>query len=194
MKTLLKLILPTKAFFDLFIWKISFIWIIQNYLISYLPSLRIRKALLIFFGAKIHKSATIYSGCEYRNPSHLKIGSGSSIGHRSILDSRMGLTIGKNVVLATEIMIWTLHHDYNDINFKNDGAPVFIDDYVWIGSRAIILPGVKINKFAIVAAGSVVTKDVPEYSVVGGIPAKVIAMRDKKEYNYIPTDFKMHMV
>jgi acetyltransferase-like isoleucine patch superfamily enzyme len=60
--------------------------------------------------------------------------------------------------------------------------------------KSYYLPGVKINKFAIVAAGSVVTKDVPEYSVVGGIPAKVIAMRDKKEYNYIPTDFKMHMV
>ena len=194
MKKLLLKIIGKSFYFKLFLWKISFIWIIQNYLISYFPSLRIRKALLGFFGAKIHKSATIYSGCEYRNPSRLKIGSGSSIGHRTILDSRMGLTIGKNVVIATEIMIWTLHHDYNDINFKNYGAPVYIGDYAWIGSRAIILPGVRINKYAIVAAGSVVTKDVPEYSVVGGIPAKVISVREKNKYNYTPTDFKMHMV
>ena len=68
-----------------------------------------------------------------------------------------------------------------------------IEDFVWIGSRSIILPGVKIGEGAIVAAGAVVTKDVLPYTVVGGIPAKQIAIRDRKNYDYIPGKYRLHM-
>ena len=61
---------------------------------------------------------------------------------------------------------------------------VFIDDYAWICCRSVILPGIKIGKGAIVASGAVVTKDVPPYAIVGGIPAKVIGWREKKNYDY----------
>jgi acetyltransferase-like isoleucine patch superfamily enzyme len=66
---------------------------------------------------------------------------------------------------------------------------VIIEDYVWICSRAIILPGVRIGKGAVVASGSVVTKDVEPWDVVGGVPAKKIAEREKKQYNYIPNEY-----
>ncbi|MBC2722396.1 MAG: hypothetical protein HGJ97_06900 [Desulfosporosinus sp.] len=63
---------------------------------------------------------------------------------------------------------------YYDVNFKSVGAPVTIDHHSWICSRAIMLPGINIGAYAVVASGAVVTKDVPPYAVVGGVPAKVI--------------------
>ncbi|WP_370630610.1 DapH/DapD/GlmU-related protein [Mucilaginibacter sp. 21P] len=75
-------------------------------------------------------------------------------------------------------MIWTLHHDYNSPDFAQAGAPVVIEDYAWVCSRAIILPGVTIGRGAVVAAGAVVTRDVAPYTVVGGTPAKKIADRN----------------
>jgi acetyltransferase-like isoleucine patch superfamily enzyme len=91
----------------------------------------------------------------------------------------MGLTIGSNVNISNEVMIWTLHHDYNDADFASTGQAVIIEDYVWLCSRSIILPGVTIGKGAVVAAGAVVTKNVEPYTVVGGIPAKQIAKRNE---------------
>jgi maltose O-acetyltransferase len=123
----------------------------------------------------------------------LIISNGCSIGPRVRLDARKGLTIKENVTIAAEVMIWTLHHDYNDINFKTIGAPVIIDEYAWVCSRAIILPGVKIGKFAVVASGAVVTNDVPDYAIVGGVPAKIIGQREIKDYKYIPYN-KMHII
>jgi acetyltransferase-like isoleucine patch superfamily enzyme len=175
-------------------WKLSFEWLFLNNIISPFPSHTIRKAFLQFKGAKISDHTIIYGGCEFRYPKGLVIDSGSSIGHRTVLDARMGLTIGKNVVFATEVMIWTLHHDYNDINFASIGAPVQICDYVWLGSRSIVLPGITIGEGAVIAAGSVVTKNVKPYSVVGGIPAKVISERIRHNYNYDPASFRLHMV
>lgn len=86
-------------------------------------------------------------------------------------------------------MIWTMHHDYNDINFKAVGSPVIIEDFAWVCSRAIILPGITIGKGAVVASGAVVVKDVEAWTVVGGVPAKKIGDRDKKQYNYIPNEY-----
>ena len=81
--------------------------------------------------------------------------------------------------LHTEAIIWTLNHDYNDIHFCGKGASTEIGTYAWICSRSIILPGIKIGEGAIVASGAVVTKDVPTFTIVGGIPAKVIGKRGK---------------
>lgn len=190
----LKKILPPSIRIYLGRWKNSVEWLLLNNIFSSFPSQTIRIAFLRLNGATISKHVLVYGGCEFRYPKGLNIGRGSSIGHRAILDARKGLTIGKNVTFATEVMIWTLHHDYNDINFTTVGAPVIIGDFVWLGSRSIILPGVNIGEGAVIAAGSVVTKDVEPYTVVGGIPAKVISRRKKIEYNYDPASFKMHMV
>jgi acetyltransferase-like isoleucine patch superfamily enzyme len=147
--------------------------------IGFLPFHSLRKLLLRLLGSKIGNYVGIYRGFEIRNPWKLEIGDNTLIGHNALLDARKGLKIGSNVNLSNEVMIWTLHHDYNDSNFSETGDMVVIEDYAWLCSRCIILPGVKIGEGAVVAAGAVVHKDVEPYTVVGGVPAKKIAMRNK---------------
>ena len=101
-----------------------------------------------------------------------------------MLDGRCGLTIGKSAVIAYESIIWTLNHDYNDIHFAAKGGPVNIGEYAWVCSRSIILPGINIGMGAVVASNAVVTKDVPDFAIVAGVPAKIIGYRERKEYDY----------
>lgn len=87
--------------------------------------------------------------------------------------------IGNNVNLAQGITVTALNHNFADTNRRIDEQgistnPVVIGDDVWIGANAVILPGVTIGRHVVVAAGAVVTKDVPSYCVVAGVPAKVI--------------------
>ena len=142
---------------------------------------------------KKDSSAVLYSGFIIRNPSRVSIGGGTVVGYNCELDGRQGLTIGKNVNISSDVKFYTLQHDYNDPEFGAVGAPVVIGDYAWISVRAIVLPGVTVGKGAVVAAGAVVTKDVPEYTIVGGIPAKIIGQRNEK-MNYCPADFRLPMV
>lgn len=176
------------------LWKQSIDWFLLNNVISSFPSQTVRIIYLRLLGAKIASGVPVYGGSEFRNPKGLRVGKGSSLGHRAILDARKGLTIGENVCFGTEVMIWSLHHDYNDISFCATGAKVTIGDYVWLGSRCIILPGVNIGNYAVIASGAVVTKDVPDYAVVGGVPAKQISAREKNNFSYSPAAHGMHMI
>lgn len=126
----------------------------------------------------------IYQTSEYlkaiRNPTGLCIGKGSIIGDNAILDARAGLIIGDDVNLSSDVQIWTYQHDYRDPFFScNPGhyGKVIIGNRAWIGPRVIILHSVKIGEGAVIAAGAVVTKDVPPFTLVGGIPAKIIGKR-----------------
>ena len=173
-------------------WRSSIEWFFVNTILSQFPSRRFRYFCLRILGAKIGRAA-MFGGFEIRNPAGLVIEDGCSIGPRARLDARMGLHLEKNVVIACEAMIWTLHHDYNDPCFRAVGAPVKIEEYAWICSRAIIMPGVKIGKAAVVASGAVLTHDVEPYAIVGGIPAKVIGMREKHDYHYVPSNYIQHL-
>ncbi len=157
--------------------------------IAYIPSRTIRTFLLKLLGLKVEKGAIIYGSFHIRRPSKITIGSGTVIGHKVSLDGRNGITIGKNVNFSSEVMIWTMQHDYNDPDFGAEGGEVIIEDYAWISARTIILPCVTIGEGAVVAAGAVVTKDVEPYTVVGGIPAKKIAIRNKN-LRYSPASNK----
>lgn len=89
------------------------------------------------------------------------------------------VTIGSHVNLAQGITVTALNHNFDNPALRIDEqgvstSPVSISDDVWIGANAVVLPGVSIGRHAVVAAGAVVTHDVPPYTVVGGIPAKVI--------------------
>lgn len=157
-------------------------------LLAQFPSQGFRKFVLRhLFGADIAPSAILYGGFEIRSPRKLKIGENTVIGHRATLDARGGLTIGKNVNLSSEVMIWTAQHDYRDPMFGTGFEPVIIGDYVWLGPRCIILPGVTVGEGAVVAAGAVVTKNVEPYTLVGGVPAQKIADRPKG-LNYNPAE------
>lgn len=110
----------------------------------------------------IGKNVFINSGCHFQDQGGITIGEGSMIGH--------------NVVLAT------INHDLEPKNDrKNHYAPIRIGNHVWIASNAAVLPGVSIGDWAVVAAGAVVTKNVLPYTVVGGVPAKVIKTISKEE-------------
>jgi acetyltransferase-like isoleucine patch superfamily enzyme len=111
-----------------------------------------------------------------REPS-IVIGRHTVINRACCLDGRGGLRIGDNVSISAGVWLLTDEHDMNDPGFAETPAPIVIEDYAWIGSRALVLPGVTIGKGAVVAAGAVVTKHVSPYHVVGGVPAHYLAMR-----------------
>lgn len=112
---------------------------------------------------------------------HLTIGDNSGIGERSVINGP--IIIGKNVMIGPEVMVYSVNHriDRVDIPMCKQGhterKTILIGDDVWIGARAIILPGISIGDGAVIGAGAVVTKNVEAYAVVGGNPARVIKRR-----------------
>lgn len=150
----------------------------------HLPLWSLRKVIFILSGVKIGKGTTIHMGCKFFQPKGITIGEDSIIGDRTFLDGRAELEIGDHVDIASEVLIYNSEHDIDSKTFKAVEEPVFIDDYVFIGPRSIILPGISIGKGAVVAAGAVVTKDIEPFMIVGGVPAKVIGERKNKDPNY----------
>lgn len=154
------------------------------HLLSYFPSHNVRKLIYRLGGIKIGRGSTFHMGVKFYDPKNIIIGQDSIIGEGCVLDGRDELVIGNHVALASDVMIYNSQHDTNDENFTAINKPVILEDYVFVGPRAIILPGVKIGKGAIIAAGAVVTKDVVEFSIVGGVPAIIIGQRKIKELKY----------
>ena len=109
------------------------------------------------------------------------LGDHSGIGAFSVIANTT--VIGKNVMMARECIINPSNHIISDVSIPMNQQgiepvkPVIIGDDVWIGSRAIILPGITIGSGSVVAAGAVVTHDVPDFCIVGGVPAKIIRYR-----------------
>jgi acetyltransferase-like isoleucine patch superfamily enzyme len=131
------------------------------------------------FGIKIGRHSFIHFGCRFYRPGGVSIGDNCVIGHCCLLDGREGLTIGRNVNIAGETAIYTQEHDIRSPTFAATGGPVVVEDYAFTGSRAMILPGVIVGRGAGIAAGAVVTKDVEEYTIVGGVPARKIGERTR---------------
>lgn len=154
------------------------------HLVGKIPSHHLRRFFYRIAGMKIGKGSAIHMGARFYDPRNIEIGEDTIIGEFVVLDGRDLLKIGNHVAIASEVMIYNSEHDINDLNFKAITAKVIIEDYVFIGPRAIILPGVKIGRGAVIAAGAVVTKDVPPYAIVGGVPAKIIGERRNKNLNY----------
>jgi acetyltransferase-like isoleucine patch superfamily enzyme len=112
----------------------------------------------------------------------LRIGSSSFVNARCHFDVTNPIVIGDRVALGQEVMILTGTHDTSDPTCRNGAivaAPVRVGGGAWLGARCVILPGVTIGEGAVVAAGAVVTRDVPPHTVAGGVPAKVIKSLDR---------------
>ncbi len=154
------------------------------WLVGYIPLHFVRRFFYYLCGMKIGKGSTLHMGARFYQPANIKIGEGTIVGDHIFLDGRAKLTIGNHVDIASQVMIYNSEHDLSDETMKAREEPVVIGDYVFIGPRVIILPGVTIGKGAVVAAGAVVTKDVPEKTIVGGVPAKEIGKRQIKNLNY----------
>lgn len=164
----------------------------MNFIMNF-PSRHARLFFLRKKGATIAKNVSIWRGVEIRNPQGLVIGEGCAIGPGVTLDARKGLILGKNVTVAKDAIIWTLHHDMNSSDFHTVGAETIIEDYSWICSRSILLPGVHVGRGAVIASGAVLSKNADESSVMGGVPAKKIGERKEKYFNYVPF-YDLHMV
>ena len=152
--------------------------------IGHIPVHPIRFFFYGLSGIKIGKGSTIHMWANFFYPPNISIGEDTIIGDHIFLDGRDKLVIGNHVDIASEVMIYNSEHDINSEDFHAEIAPVEIGDYVFIGPRAIILPGVKIGQGAVVAAGAVVTKDVLDFAIVGGVPAKIIGERKVKDLHY----------
>ena len=136
-------------------------------------------------GVKIGQGSTIHMWTSFFQPKNIILGEDTIVGDHAFLDGRALLKIGSHVDIAAEVMIYNSEHDLDSPDFKAREEPVEIGDYVFIGPRAIILPGVKIGKGAVVGAGAVVTRDVESFSIVGGVPAKEIGVRKNKNLRYV---------
>lgn len=150
--------------------------------ISTIPSHFLRRLFYKGLGTKVGKNVVFHYKTEIRDPHRLSIGDGCCIGDNTILDARQDLTIGKHVNISSNVSIYTEQHDYRDPEFlcnQTTKKSVEIEDRVWIGSNVIVLPGVTIGEGAVCCAGCVVTKDVPPFTVVAGIPAKKVGERPR---------------
>lgn len=152
-------------------------------IVGYIPSHHVRRLIYRVAGVKIGWGSVIHTGATFYKPYNIRIGKDSIIGEGAVLDGRDKLIIGDHVDMASEVMIYNAEHDVNSSDFHAVTAPVEIGDYVFVGPRAIILPGVRIGKGAVIAAGAVVVKDVADFTIVGGVPAKEIGQRNR-DLNY----------
>ena len=151
---------------------------------GWIPFHSIRNNIYRLAGAKIGGGSTIHIGCRFYQPENISIGVDTSVGDRCFLDGRAKLSIGSHTSIASQVLIYNSEHNINDEWFGANEQPVVIGDYVFIGPRAIILPGVHIGNGAVIAAGAVVSKDVSNGEIVGGVPAKKIADRQLRDYHY----------
>jgi len=128
-------------------------------------------------GFEIGKGTTIFMNCKFDAAKGLIIGNHSVINANCRLDTRGGLEISNNVSISEHVIILSADHDMDSKNFEGRTKKITISEYVWIGTRATILPGVNLGEGAVIAAGALITKSIDAFSVVGGIPAKVIKKR-----------------
>lgn len=157
-------------------------------IVFWIPSHTLRKLLVKLTFKHIGKRVCLLRNLDIRKPKNIEIGNDVVINKKVLLDGRGGiLKIGNHVDIAQETIIWTLGHDVNGLKHDSWGGQTTICDYVWIGARSTIMPGVTIGRGAVVGSCSVVTKDVPENSIVVGVPARIIGYRNNPlmyELNY----------
>ena len=158
---------------------------VSNHVICRIPSFWLRHAWYRkVLGVRLGDGSAIFMGCylwfygvrDIRR-GRLQIGERCRINRNCCLDVRGSLVIGSDVSISPEVVILTAGHDYEDPDFSLNHGPVVVDDHAWIGTRAMIMPGVTVGKGAVVAAGAVVTRNVEPGAVVGGVPARVLGNR-----------------
>jgi maltose O-acetyltransferase len=182
-------------------------WVFLCTLTGLIPSHVVRLFLYRYlFRINIGKQSHIHWLARFNQPSGVEIGDNCTIGNDAFLDgsfsrvcsvgtSRFGkvvsyakefinntnrpLKIGNNVSIAGEVRIFTMEHNIDSPDFAEVGGSVVIDDFAVVGTRVTILPGIHIGKGAVIASGAVVTKDVPPFTVVGGVPAQFIKERNR---------------
>lgn len=148
---------------------------------SLLPFSSIRSFLLRIFGAKVGIGVVLKPGMRVKYPWFLSIGDHSWIGEDVWIDNLTKVAIGSNTCVSQGAYLCTGSHDWSDPAFGLLVQPIAIEDGAWIGARAVICPGVTIAECAVVAAGSVVTRDVPADEIHAGNPARFLKKREIRD-------------
>lgn len=171
-------------------------WFVNPFIFHYGKGAMIRRSVILNISPINHFSLGEKSVIEYftiidNGVGDVNIGNDSRIGLRNTLIGP--IQIGNHVILAQNIVVSGLNHKYENIEcpINKQGvstSPIIIEDECWIGANSILTAGVCIGKHSVVAGGSVVTKSVPPYSVVGGNPARILKQYDleKKEWIKVP--------
>jgi acetyltransferase-like isoleucine patch superfamily enzyme len=166
---------------------------LTNHVVNHLPIFALRRwwyrsVLGVVFGehAGVHLNCYVwfYSPGQIRRDG-FRIGAFSRINRNCCLDVRGGLHIGDNVSISPDVMILTASHGIDDPEFRVETRPIVIEDHVYIGARATILPGVTLGRGCVVAACSTVTRDVPPLAIVAGVPAREVGTRSADAPRYV---------
>jgi maltose O-acetyltransferase len=144
-----------------------------------------RRLVLNMQGAKIDESSFVVAREIVGNRKNLQLGRNAFVG-RARIALHASVVIGDRVVIGDEVALLTGSHDVTDECWKLVTGAIVIEDYAWIGERAIILPNVTVGRGAVIGAGSVVTKDVPPYSVGAGNPLRITGKTRPERLNYDP--------
>jgi len=166
---------------------------LTNHVVGHIPSFGLRHAWYRrVLGVRLGSGTAVHLGCYvwFYGPGQLRrdglvIGAHSRINRGCCLDARGSLRIGENVSISPEVTILTAFHPIDDPQFRVATRPIEIDDYAFVGTRATILAGVRIGRGAVVAAGAVVTRDVPPLAVVAGVPARQVGTRPAEALRYV---------
>lgn len=164
---------------------------LTNHVIAHIPLYTVRhwwyrRAL----GWRLHPTASVLLGQRVQmaglrsSGARVSIGAGSVINSECLLYTTGGLDIGRQVSISSGVWLLTGSHVIDHPGFPAEFHPIVIGDYVWIGSRATIQPGVTIGEGAVVMAGAIVTRDVPPYAIVGGVPARQVGERKLRSPSY----------
>lgn len=146
-----------------------------------MPLNDLRLAYLRAIGLTAGEHTYLFGGSEVIAPRRISIAGNCHIGRLCQIDGRGGITIGRNVVIASHTLLITADHDPQSPDFAGRLGPIIIDDRAWLGSRVTVLKGVHIGEGAVVAAGSVVHRDVDPWTIVSGVPAVPIGTRSRDQ-------------
>jgi acetyltransferase-like isoleucine patch superfamily enzyme len=151
---------------------------LYNELIGRCPSRKVRRGFLRIWLGSLGRGCGVQLGCRFLNGRKVYVGDRSVLNFGCLFDGRKyPIQIGSDVSIGPEASILTLGHDPRSVEFSDRGGAVVIGNHVWIGYRAVVLPGVSIGEGAVVGAGAVVTKDVAPFTIVAGNPARMIGRR-----------------
>ena len=179
LKKALRSLRPTRAAAEL----------VHNRLLTNVPVNDLRVGYLRKLGMRAGEHVYLFGGTEVLAPQNLTIKGNCHIGRFCQIDARGGIALGRNVVIASHTLLITADHDPHSPDFSGRLGRIVIHDRAWLGSRVVVLKGVTIGEGAIVAAGSVVHKDVAPWSIVSGVPATTVGERSRNltyEVDYGP--------
>ncbi|MEM9701368.1 MAG: WcaF family extracellular polysaccharide biosynthesis acetyltransferase [Planctomycetota bacterium] len=141
------------------------------------PRYRLKRWLLRRFGATVGEGLVIKPTVRIKDPKKLCVGDHCWIGEGVWIDNLAPVTLGNDVCLSQDVYLCTGGHDHTRPSFDLITKPITVEDQAWVGARSVLMPGVTVGAGAVVAAGSVVTKDVPAGMIVAGNPARVLKPR-----------------